>query len=68
MINRNVLPLRPLRPFPFIAGLMANWYDECYLPNPHQKYSRCLRRNPRDKHKMTLGGALADRHGLPIFG
>jgi len=21
-----VLPLRPLRLFPFIAGLMANWY------------------------------------------
>ncbi|MFP4438219.1 MAG: hypothetical protein ACLFVO_13300 [Chloroflexaceae bacterium] len=24
MINENVLPLRPLRPFPLIAGLMAN--------------------------------------------
>jgi hypothetical protein len=26
MISGNVLPLRPLRPFPLIAGLLAHWY------------------------------------------
>jgi hypothetical protein len=26
MIHGNMPPLRPLRPFPFIAGLPAHWY------------------------------------------
>jgi hypothetical protein len=27
MINGNVLPVRPVRPFPLIAGLPANLYQ-----------------------------------------
>jgi hypothetical protein len=27
MVNGNVPPLRPLRLFPLIAGLLANWYQ-----------------------------------------
>jgi hypothetical protein len=27
MVNGNVPPLRPLRLFPLIAGLPANWYQ-----------------------------------------
>ncbi len=29
MINGNVLPVRPVRPFPLMAGLMAHWYHGC---------------------------------------
>jgi hypothetical protein len=47
MLNRKVPPLRPLRPFPLIAGLLANWYQPWSLrvcrsfrgvrgPNPHR--------------------------------
>ncbi len=28
MLHGNVPPLRPLRPFPLIAGLPAHWYEE----------------------------------------
>jgi hypothetical protein len=41
MLHGNVLPLRSLHPFPFIAGLPAHWYN-CTNQSSQSSQSPCL--------------------------
>jgi hypothetical protein len=45
MIHGNMPPLRPLRPFPLIAGLPANWYKNYLFTLARRKIPDLFHKN-----------------------